>query len=151
MTRSENPINPKLSSALKYRRSLQKIVKRRHGPKIQEDKVSLAMLGLEDVTVHRKWILDRILLDMHPEDLDLHSERGLQAEDLVCTLLELTPQNFSWLQALFNESGQGLSYIVNRLIESCRFDVPWVIHKAPPADIVKAKMVAKEWDRKYKK
>jgi len=100
--------------------------------------IDLPLLGVKDIKKSKMWILERILVDAPKEDVSEHVRLKLGVTSLVPSLIDLTPRNFEWLRGIHDSTLQSLSYIVNRMIESCRYDVPWEVEEAKPEEIVKA-------------
>lgn len=144
MTRSSD-----IKDKLKARRSIQKVLQDRLRYVANRELVdpsNLPMLGISEVNEESLWLLNRIFVDADPRDREEHLKKTLSTDDLAPAILDFTPQNYEWLRELHKSTLQSLSYIVNRLIESCRYDTPWEIHPAPPDEIVKAMELVQKYE-----
>jgi len=145
MTRSKLDIEEwgargKTSSTIRYRESLQKALSRR----IEENEVSFGgddFLGLTKIDHKTAWILESVIAD----EMDHASPVDISAMQPI--ILDLTLQNFKFIQGIHDKTARGSSYIINRLLESCRLDVAWCIEPANKDDIERAKVLLAKYKR----
>lgn len=143
-----------IKDKLKARRSLQQVLKDRLkyvANRELVDPFNLPLLGVSEVNEESLWVLNRILVDADERDLQEHLKKALSVDDLVPAIIDITPQNYDWLKELHSATLQSISFIINRMLESCRYDTPWEIKEAPPEEIIKAmELVQKyEYGRKH--